>query len=492
VIWTALALAISTITGLVLIRALWPSGKSGRSDWLLQFSLACGFGLGATSLVLFLVLSVKGSAGRIVELLTDSGLLLGLLAAWFLRPKAPAALSVEWRTQESRVSFLWGSALALALASTFVSFILVSRRAPHGSWDGWSIWNLHARFLFRGGQFWKDTFSPLLDYYKPDYPLLIPASVVRLWTYTNHEVLFAPALVAATLTFAVALLTTSAVARLRGSKQGILAGLLVLGTPAFVDLGASQCADVAVAFFFLATLALFCLNDCLGHNRGYLALSGIAAGMAAWAKNEGLMLLLVVLAVRIALSFRTLRFRGLVRQHTPFVAGLTPVILPILYFKARLVPTNDMVAGQGLHATLDRLVSLSRYKITGKAFVHETLFFGGWFAPIILVLAFYALLVGFSDNAKFQKAVTAPVLALAASGVGYFFVYILTPHDVAWQLKWSLERVFMQLWPAAIFAVFVLLRTPDEAITGAVGIASGESARGTNLESGAMAETSSS
>jgi hypothetical protein len=178
------------------------------------------------------------------------------------------------------------------------------------------------------------------------------------------------------------------------------------------------------------------------------------------------MLLLVVIGIRFALWARMLGLRVLWRQNAAFFAGLTPVMLVVLYFKEHLVPVNDMVAGQGLQATVDRLVSLSRYRITLKAFVHETISFGGWFAPIVLVLAFYALLVGFNDNAKLRKAVTAPVLAIAASNVGYFFVYILTPHDVAWQLKWSLERVFMQLWPAAIFSVFLLLRTPDEAIRG--------------------------
>jgi hypothetical protein len=483
VIWTVLALVVSTTTGLALIKTLWPIGKSEGSDWLLQFSLACGFGLGATSLVLFLVLAAKGSAGSTIEILAESVLLLGLLAVSYLRRNAPVGQNVECRTPESRISFLWGSALAIAFAFTFLSFILVSRRAPHGSWDGWSIWNLHARFLFRGGsQFWRDTFSPLLYYYKPDYPLLIPASIARLWTYTNHETLFAPALVAEVFTFALPLLTTSAVARLRGGKQGILAGLLLLGTPAFVDLGASQCADVAVGFFFLATLALFCLDDCMGHNRGHIALAGVAAGMGAWTKNEGLMLLLIVLAVRIALSFRTQGLRVLVRQHAPFVAGLTPVILPILYFK-RLVPTNDMVAGQGLHATLARLLSLSRYKITGKAFLHETLFFGGWFASIILVLAFYALLVGLNDNTKLRKTVTAQLLAIAVAAAGYFFVYIVTPNDVAWQLKWSLERVFMQLWPATIFSLFLLLRTPEEAVEGENEVDPGEKTSGIKITS---------
>jgi hypothetical protein len=479
VIWTALALSIPLITGWLLVKALWPATKSDNADWLLRFSFAVGLGLGATSLAAFVVLLIRGSLGRAPELITDSILMVLLFAFWFLKRTPRISDTARSETASSRATLPMAAAFVLCLASNLSAFILLSGKEPHGNWDGWSIWNLHARFLFRGGPFWKDTFSPLLDYYKPDYPLLIPASIARLWTYANHETLFAPVLVAGIFTFALALLTTAAVARLRGGKQGILAGLVTLGTPAFVDLGASQCADLAVGFFFLATLLLLCLSDYLGHNNGYMALAGVAAGLAAWTKNEGLMLLLVVLAVRAAISSRTPGLQMFARQHTAFLAGLVPVMLPILYLKARLVPANDMVAGQGLDTTLARLASLSRYRITLKGFVHEAISFGGWFAPIALVLVFYALLVGFNESEKLRKAATAPVLAIAASGVGYFFVYILTPHDIAWQLKWSLERVFMQLWPAAIFSAFVLMRTPDEAITNEAGTISDASARGT-------------
>jgi hypothetical protein len=458
------ALAISLAVGFALVKTLWPAEGFDASTFFVQFSLAWGYGLGATSLLLFLVMSVRGSGGRAAELLADTGLLLALLIAWFPRQRKPMTRSAKRREPRSRLFVFLAVGLAIAFASNFTSFVLLSRKAPYGSWDGWSIWNLHARFLFRGGHFWKDVFSPLLYYYKPDYPLLVPASIARLWLYANHEDLLAPAMVAAVFTFALALLTAASVARLRDGMQGMLAGLIVLGTPALVNQGSSQCADLPVAFFFLSTLALFSFSDFLGHNNGYLTLAGVSAGMAAWTKNEGLMLLLVVVVIRIVLWARTLGLRGLWRQNAAFVAGLTPVMLVLLYFKQHLVPVNDMVAGQGLHATVDRLVSLLRYRITLKAFLHQTLFVGEWFLPILLTLAFYALLVGFKHEKR--KALIAPLLSIMLAASGYFFVYIVTPHDLAWQIKWSLDRVFMQMWPAAVFSVFLLLRTPEEATGG--------------------------
>jgi len=38
---------------------------------------------------------------------------------------------------------------------------------------------------------------------------------------------------------------------------------------------------------------------------------------------------------------------------------------------------------------------------------------------------------------------------------GYFAVYVLTPLDLHYHLTTSLNRLFLQLWPGAIFLVFM-------------------------------------
>jgi hypothetical protein len=49
------------------------------------------------------------------------------------------------------------------------------------------------------------------------------------------------------------------------------------------------------------------------------------------------------------------------------------------------------------------------------------------------------------------------------AAAGYFFIYVGTPHQLEWHLRYSLDRVLMQLWPSALFGIFILLNTPDEA-----------------------------
>ncbi len=40
--------------------------------------------------------------------------------------------------------------------------------------------------------------------------------------------------------------------------------------------------------------------------------------------------------------------------------------------------------------------------------------------------------------------------------IGYFFVYVLTPLDLAYHLATSLNRLFLQLWPGVIFLFFMI------------------------------------
>jgi len=49
-------------------------------------------------------------------------------------------------------------------------------------------------------------------------------------------------------------------------------------------------------------------------------------------------------------------------------------------------------------------------------------------------------------------------IALTLTLAGYFLIYLITPYDLYWHLRFSLNRLFLQLWPAVIFLFF--LRNP--------------------------------
>jgi hypothetical protein len=55
------------------------------------------------------------------------------------------------------------------------------------------------------------------------------------------------------------------------------------------------------------------------------------------------------------------------------------------------------------------------------------------------------------------------MLTVLVAVTGYLLVYLGTPHQLDWHLRFSLDRLLMQLWPAVLFAAFLLLNTAEEA-----------------------------
>ena len=160
------------------------------ADLLLRASLSIGFGLGIFSVIFFLA--------RVLEithlLAIDLAALAVLLLIYFLlrtRFRVPAINSVVISSPTTIPPWLQrglAAAFMIALVAALYSAIMRTLAHPHGDgWDAFAIWNLHARFLFRGGPHWRDAFTPLLPWSHPDYPLLLPGAIAHFWTYLGHD-----------------------------------------------------------------------------------------------------------------------------------------------------------------------------------------------------------------------------------------------------------------------------------------------------------------
>jgi 4-amino-4-deoxy-L-arabinose transferase-like glycosyltransferase len=351
-------------------------------------------------------------------------------------------------------------AFLAVLGLSLASFLLLSWKSPHGEWDALVIWNLRARFLHRGGEHWSDGFTEALGWTHPDYPLLLPATVARGWTYLGREHTLVPAGVALLFTLATAGLLVSAVGRCRGPTQGLLAGGVLLATSSFVMQGTAQMADAPLGFFILAVTVLFCIRERECPDNGRLSvLAGTLAGLAAWTKNEGILFLVVTLVARGVGAARAGGWKRLSRDVPAFAVGLLPVAAVLLAFKVYLAPANDLVAGQGPGATAVRLADGSRYAQVGAAWVAELARLGPGAVPL---LALYGLLVGRATSGR-RRGLGHTLLVLGGMAGGYTAVYLITPQDLTWHLKTSLERLLLQLWPTGLFAFFLAVATPQEA-----------------------------
>ena len=438
---------------------------------LLRTSLSVGFGLGIFSAV-FVVCRLCGVAS--VILVDGVVFVLLLSAALLLRTKSEHAIVAR-----SRQSIIAGPRwLQPSLTCTFIvalgvgiySAVMRARAHPHGDgWDAFAIWNLHARFLFRGGSQWRDGFSPLIPWSHPDYPLLLPGAIAHFWTYLGHDDAWVPAVIGLLFTFSTIGILFSALSILRGQATAMLGGLALVTTPFFIEQGTSQYADVPLSFFVLTTIALLCLHDDRSVNptnsRRVLAAAGFAAAFGAWTKNEGLLFLCAILAARFLALLRPTILRESLppdRESHPeswkafatLLASATPVFALIAWFKHSVAPPSDLFSNPS--TTLHKLLDPTRYWAVlqwyGKGFFR----FGNWLLiPGTLALIGFYLIGGNGRGRKPTLGARSSVLALAFTLAGYFVVYLITPYDIYWHLRFSLTRLFLQLWPSAIFLFFL-------------------------------------
>lgn len=460
---------ISFVTGFLLFSILW--GKSLSSDCLLKAFFSVGLGLGMSSCVFFVCLVTVGEERNGVASV-DLALLVFLAAIFLLAAKnkrkaQDSSLSLAGSSSRSTSNWEseWVSGLGFlfSLGVALVVFRRLLMDDPHGGWDAWAIWNLRARFLFRGGDHWKDSFSNYLAWSHPDYPLLIPAVIARGWNYLGNDSTIVPGLISALFTFGTVGLLYSSLLVLRGKTQACLAGMLLLSTPIFVRHGASQYADVPLAFFILACTVLVSLRGRVSVEDDNLSfLIGMTAGFAAWTKNEGLLFLLSLMCAHLSVMGRALGWKNYLRKVAPMVAGLSSVLVIIVYFKVRLAPSNYMFQQMG--SISNRLQDYSRYFLIAVYFGTGFLEFGRWFISAIPLLLFYALVLGteIGQHEKLNMAIS--LLTLSLTLTGYFLAYVITPSDLRWQLNTSLSRLILQIWPSLIFVSFLVIRTPDEAL----------------------------
>lgn len=477
----ALLALLCAASGALLVLLLWPRESALRVNRLLLGSLSLGFGVGLFSVIFF----VSRALDEKNLLVIDLAVFVLLLAVYLFRHRRAAVVTTiplsNEKTDPDWLLVVLRAAFVLALLAALYSATLRTIAHPHGEgWDAFAIWNLHARFLFRGGAHWRDGFTPLIPWSHPDYPLLLPTAIAHFWTVMGHESQIVPALIGLIFTFSTVGLLFSSLALLRGQNSAILGGLTLLATPFFIEQGTAQYADVPLSFFILATIVLLCIHDQStkpARPGGLLVLAGISCSFAAWTKNEGLLFLLAILAARLLVFFMTAS-KAATSEAPPepnwnarqastslafFLAGLLPLLLLIAWFKHSVGASNELFSSIAFHKLLDA----SRYHAILKWYGKEFLRFGDWLLipGTVLLAGLYFAAPGKRTQAA-DPGSRASHIALVLTLAGYFLIYLITPYELYWHLRFSLNRLFLQLWPAVIFLFFlrnpVLNRSPSD------------------------------
>jgi len=436
-----IALAVLAIAafGSGAVAAGFPERTADRIDAVLRASLAIALGVGAWSSAYATSLLLTGRSGAVADVL----LLLAGLALWLAAPRASGTPSPVERVPRWLLAFFVAACLAAA-----AGFVEHTWRFPDGGWDAWMIWNLRARFLVRATDF-RTAFSPdLLFWAHPDYPWLLPGAVAHGFALLGHEATLVPEGVAALFGVLLVALVTAGMARLRGARWGMLAGLAVLTFPVFATFASNQQADVPLALYFAAAVVLIALA-CERPDRPLrlFALAGFLAGLGLWTKNEGA-LYAACLAAAIAFRLRD------VRPLAAFCLGALPCAALLALFKLGLSPPNDLAHFSTPATLLANALDPRRWAELAFQTVRRIVFFqsfGLWLVAEVLAVALWA------RKSPATVAGTAVLLATAA----YVPIYVLQPHALQWIFRTSIDRIILQLWPAAILAtVLALVQAP--------------------------------
>ncbi len=321
---------------------------------------------------------------------------------------------------------------------------------PHGYEDAWFIWNLDSRFIYLAQDF-RILYAPGGPGWHPDYPLLVSLNVVSGWIMLGQDSTRIQIVVAALFTLALPGILYFGLALLKGSKQAVLATIVLLASPLIIQEGASQQADIPIASFILASMTLVALYfKTLDSN--LLFLGGLTTSLTAWTKNEGF-LFIVINATLLVVFLITL---GRIRSIKKYALGLAIPLSVILFYKFSIPVTNDLLSQYNIIQLLD----LNRYRFILSSLV-EFIVGLGWWPTISLagVLIVYALLARFEYPEPLIVKFVG--LALLIHLFGYIAIYVLSPHDLVWHLKTSIQRLLLHLFPASMFLFFYSIRAPD-------------------------------
>jgi len=351
----------------------------------------------------------------------------------------------------------------ILLVVSVASFVIKALfNNPHGTFDAWTIWNYRARWMFRGGDQWLYVFARVSIGDKPDYPLLLTGSIFRMWKILGKDYVAVPIVLATMFTFGSILMLFFSIAELRDKNQGYLAAMFIFISTQFFNVGSYQYADVPLAFFILSTLILVSLQDnCPRLSYRIAFLTGLTASCAAWTKNEGLLFLVLVGLIRFIGQLGKTDGSKLMKEFFSFISGLALVVGTLIYFKLNFAPTNDLVNQDNLEKLGTYLFDTDRYLLVLTAILKKIFTFN---EGIVWLMIVYLLISGFNKSRFPDKRILSYFILMFLMLCGYFFSYLISPHDVGWHIGSSIRRLVIQLWPSWVFLFFYCVKGPGKSL----------------------------
>lgn len=455
-----LALFCSALTGITVVYALLPRRRASRRV-LAKMSIGAAVGV-ATSAYLYLLTLMFASGGAMTMLVLDLAALVIALMMYSASRRLDTAHEVPMLDQPS--PSLLGRWLLIPVGAAVVIALIAGgryyRADPLGYWDAWTIWNLKARFFYLGGEHWTDAFNPMLTGLWHDYPLLMPLTLSRLWTYNGSDATWVPHFVG----MGSLIMTGATMFGLLWAKRGLaLASLCVLMWSSAWNLiywSSAQYADIPMAWLMIAATSCLCLAVTERERPwGWWLLAGLLASAVASTKNEGLLFCIVLAPVAALLAWLRDGKAGW-RNALILVASMLPGVLVVLTIKARIGIGDQQYFEGGSAGVMEHLTDWNRHRVILDVAGGKLRDAFDWW--MLLPLAGLALATGVNRNSAQRIAALGCLLIVLLMAGGYYVALLNSRMDLTWHTRTSAERLALQVWPLLCVGVFMLLRSYEE------------------------------
>jgi hypothetical protein len=285
----------------------------------------------------------------------------------------------------------------------------------------------------------------------PGYPLFL-SGFIALQFVAAGDASSTTIPIAASLLISLAafLLLGAGLASRKSVVLGAMGWLILLCSEVFASQAASQYSDLLQGLAFLAALIL--LDRATDSSPRLLFAAGLALGLAAWTKNEGLPFALAGLAVAVW------RFRF---KATWTLLGSVPGLLALAILKLFVAQGRELIFPNTVGEMISKLAIPSRWWQAFLGFGKAVLDAGDpWSHPVILGAALvFALRFVPGPERRNLWPLWIPVAATAAAEYG---LYLITTADLDWHISTSVSRLLAQLWPPLIWLVLAMLHAPEE------------------------------
>lgn len=429
---------------------------------LFRTVLGLSVALGISSAAFFL-LRLLGLDAHVAA--WTSAVLLSLGAAALSRLRAPVLEGdAAWRTppEDPFLGRLVGVCVLLAFIIASVVFAQAVWFRPYGDFDALAVWNLKAKFMaLTDAAHFSETFSKRLEWAHQDYPLLVPGTVAQLWSTSGDTGCFAPIVVATIFFIGVPLLMLSLFSCIRRYFQGCIATLAILGSWTYVSLSATQYADVPLSMYALATMGCAYLGFTTKSARPFL-LAGLCAALAAWTKNEGTAWCLVMLAT-ISAGIFFIRGEFATRRFGLLLLGAASIFSVVALFKLTMAGSGDLFTGKA-PSLQERLADRERMQYLCSSFARMLPTFLASTInpaiPLIAALPFVGVNLRAGAGIMSLVCVSTAVLMLGV----FFAVYLMSPYNLHWLIDFTIDRLFIQIWPVAVLGFVLPLKPPERGL----------------------------